>query len=119
MLDIIQTVTIFVLIGILSFNMTYKNKIDTGERKRFAGLFVSGIVLVFLIAVVILNRFNYSPLFLIPAGLVCALLIFLLRNKIFLFSDKCDTCGIKLPLNRILYFDSNKCEHCNTKEDQK
>lgn len=119
MLDYLQTAVIVLLIGILSFNMTYKNKIHIGEQKRFASLFLSGIILVFLIAVIIINRFNYSPFYLIPAGITCILLTYLLRNRIFIFSNRCKSCQSPLPFERILYYDSNKCEECDTKEEEK
>jgi len=111
----LETPVLVLLVGVMGFNLSQRQHIEHGEQKRFASLYLAGILLLFHIFLILIQHFFSSPLgdwLLIPSILLTAGLAFLFRHRIFLFRRTCESCGSQLPLSAVLYYDDNLCGSC-------
>lgn len=102
---------------ILITNITQRKHIAHGERKRLATLWIAGLLLFFQVELVVIQHYKLNDYFIIPAFMIFAAAVYLLRRKILVFRLKCESCGTKLDYKRILYWDNNKCEVCDPPEE--
>ena len=105
------------MVGILIFNMTQRGHLAHGEKKRFASLYFAGIVLGLYVCTIVIARFSLSDYLLLPTFALFAFITYGYRGRLFPFRRHCATCSKPLPLKRMLYFDSNKCESCDPPEE--
>jgi len=113
----LQPITGYILIGILIFNMTQRSHLSHGEKKRFASLYFAGIILGLFVCMIVIARFRLPDYWLLPTFALFSFLIYRFRGRLFPFRRYCAYCSKPLPLKRILYFDSNKCESCDPTEE--
>jgi 8-oxo-dGTP diphosphatase len=110
---ILQKVAVVLLLAVLVFNLTQRKHLARGEGKRFASLFVAGFLLAFYGVTFLYQRFGIPPIFLAPFAAIEVGVAFLLRDRIFVFRARCAACGVRLPIERILYVDAALCEECS------
>lgn len=112
-LAIAQKAAAAALLVVLLFNLTQRKHLAHGELKRYASLYYAGFLLIFGAVTVIFQRTGAPPILLIPAAALEIGVLALFRRQLFLFRLRCATCGARLPLERVLYYDSNRCPTCD------
>ncbi len=112
MIILLERITVFLLGGILLFNMTQRRHLEDGEKKRFASLFTAVIILVFYLGILAIKGNKLPPSFIYPVFAVCFLILLILRRRIFIFRRKCRECDSKYSIKQILYEDKPDCGKC-------
>lgn len=121
LLQSFEAPALYLLIAVMIFNMSQRSHIEHGEGKRFASLYVAGLLLMLHLAMLMIGRYfpaGGGEWILIPTGAVILAGLFLLRKKIFRFRRTCASCGTKLPMKTILYYDDNLCDSCRAQTDR-
>jgi len=111
----LQTPLIFITAAILIFNMTQRRHIEHGQKKRFASLFLAGIVLLMYLFAALIDRLFLNDYLLIPAAVILISAIIIKRNFFFPYKFRCTSCGKKLSIKKILYYDEPVCTGCSEK----
>jgi hypothetical protein len=102
----------WVVVGILTLTMVQRRYMDVGIGKRFATLQLGGLVAILWAATLVFDHFSARDVLLLP---VCALLMLIAvvrRKSIFPYRLRCASCGMPLPLKRILFHDEPRCAGC-------
>ena len=107
----------WLFLAALFLNLFQRKHMKTGEKKRFATLFIALAFFAFFVGSGALVQFGLSDLFLIPLIGLIALVIWRFRDRIFPFTFKCVNCGARLDSKRMLFHDNNLCENCDTPEE--
>jgi 8-oxo-dGTP diphosphatase len=115
-LTIIRTLFTFLLLAVLVLNMTQRKHLSHGEGKRFATLKIAGVLFIVYAGFWVMERTNLPDLLAVPVVLIAAIVAFVFRRELFPFRTRCVACGTRLPLSRIVYFDSNRCRECDPEE---
>ena len=115
-MKIVQYILSALLIGVIIINLTQRNRLSHGERKRFATLYLAGLTLILYLTVLLINRFRATPLLLLVSAAAVAVVI-LWQKKHFPYTLRCISCRGRLTLKRLLYYDSNVCETCDASEE--
>ena len=113
----LETPVLVLLIAVMMFNLSQRSHMGHGERKRFATLYIAGILLFLDVELLLIRNLYYASTanwILLPALLIAGMFLILFRKKIFIFSRFCRACGNKLDLQTSLYFDDNLCASCRT-----
>ena len=100
------------MVGILIFNLTQRNHLEHGETKRYASLYAAGPFFIIYVSTLLMERYELGAWFLIPAAAVALFYVYRLRAKIFIFKTRCSSCGSRLSLKRVLYYDDGLCASC-------
>jgi len=108
----IRYISLGFLVAVLIFNLTQRAHLEHGENKRYASLYAAGPFFIVYVASFLVERYGFETWFFIPAGAAAVLYVYRLRKKIFIFKIRCTSCGIRLSLKRILYYDDPLCETC-------
>ena len=115
--DKLQTPLIFITAGFLVFNMTQRSHVNHGQKKRFASLYLGGIVLLMYLFAALIDRFFLSDLFLLPAAGILIAAVVIKRHLFFPHKIHCTSCGERLSIKKILYYDSPICTTCTEKQE--
>ena len=108
--------SLYLLMAVLILNMFQRRYQKQTQKKRFATLYIGTLILALMVGSVLIRTFN------LPDILIVALLVILVgvgyryRKQVFPFRLTCVRCGQRLSGKRIIYFDSNTCEHCEPNE---
>ncbi len=116
-IEMIQKPLAALLILVLLFTMSQKRYMRRGTRKREASLFVAAAVLVLYAVTFFILRFNL-PQLVFPAVIAAEIVFFVLFRNRLPYRRHCTVCGKKLPIGRILYYDSNQCPECDPDEQK-
>jgi len=116
MINILETITAFLLAGVLIFNMSQRRYLAGGEKKRFASLYLAGVLLAVYLGFLALKQQALPASFIYPVLAAGLLLLLALRKKIFIFRTACRDCGLRYPLKEILYADAPVCPRCSVLE---
>lgn len=117
--DKLQTPLLFITAGLLVFNMTQRNHIIHGQKKRFASLYLAGLILLMYLFAALIDRFFLNDLFLIPAVGILLTAAVVKRHLFFPHKIRCISCGKRLPIKKILYYDVPICANCSTDSEMK
>ena len=109
----IQQILAFAVIAVFIFNLTQRKYQKAGAHKRFASLYIAIMLTILYGATFIITEYNAEQWVLIPAAAGAVFLGFWKKDKIFIFSRNCTSCGKPMQLTRTLYFDSNRCQSCD------
>ncbi len=109
----VQKVVVGLLLVVLVFNLTQRTHLSHGERKRYATLYAAGLLLLFWAITLVFARASLPPLLLAVAAALEIVAFFAFRRQILIFAFRCASCRARLPLDRILYYDSNRCPSCD------
>ena len=101
------------LVLLLIFNMTQRGHLEHGEKKRYASLYAAGPFFIIYVATILMERYELGTWFLAPAAGVALFFLYRLRKKIFIFKARCPSCGTRLPVKQVLYYDDSRCEECS------
>lgn len=102
----------YLMISIMVLNLFQRKHAATGEKKRFATLWLAGTLLVLQVGIGLMVNFKQPDWLLLPLFLIWGLSLYLLRGKIFLFRSKCVSCGARLDSKEWLGRDDNLCARC-------
>lgn len=117
-LEVIQTVLIWLLMAVLVFNLSQRKHRAYGERKRVATLFIAGGVMVLYGAAITINRFALPHWLFLPVT-AAVIAVFIWKKDLLPYKTHCVSCGEKLSFQRFLYYDSNLCENCDDQEQKR
>ncbi len=106
----------WLFVAILAVNLFQRKYLAVGERKRFATLYMSMVVLAVMAFSALLLQFSLPDWLFLPFIALLAGTVWVFRAKIFPFRRRCARCSVKLPFDRILYYDNNLCAECDAKE---
>jgi hypothetical protein len=110
--EILIAVLPWMVVAMLTLNMSQRWFMHVGVGKRFATLQLAGLVAALWGAALFFGRFGVSDLFLVPVlGLLAAVAV-VRRRSIFPHRLRCASCGARLPIKRILYHDDARCASC-------
>ena len=107
----------WVLIAVLAFNMSQRRSSGRGDGKRYATLWVAGLLGASWVATIVFKRFGVPDGALLGVAAVLALVAWMRRHAILVFRVRCAVCGKRLPLVRILYHDDPRCAGCAGSEE--
>ena len=109
---ILASVLPYPLIALLAFNMVQRRFLAVGEGKRFATLYLAGLLVMLFGAAYTFAYFGVPDAFLtLPAAIIC-LVAWRFRARIWPFRLRCSECGAPLAARRILFYDDRRCETC-------
>lgn len=114
-IDYIRIPLLFLMVGVMVFNLTQRSHIEHGEKKRFATLFAAAVLLLLYVQLLLLQKHYSPPLanwLVLPAVGITLLAGYKLRRRIFIFKKQCTACKATLPLKTTLYHDDNLCDNC-------
>jgi 8-oxo-dGTP diphosphatase len=111
--DKLQTPLIFITAGLLVFNMTQRRHIKHGQKKRFASLYLAGVILLMYLFAALIERFFLNDYFLLPAAGILITAVILKRKVFFPHQLHCASCGKRLSIKQILYYDDPLCINCS------
>ena len=112
--EALKTPVLVLLVITLLFNLSQRWYLIHGEKKRFASLGIAGVILLVYASILTISRFSLSDALLLVPAAAAAILLYVLRNRLFLFSFHCPRCGKPLQVKKTLYFDSPLCDRCDT-----
>jgi len=112
-IPVVQKVVVGLLLVVLVFNLTQRKHLSHGERKRYASLYAAGLLLLFWAITLVFARASAPAILLVPTAALDVVALFAFRRQILIFAPRCASCGTRLPLERILYYDSNRCPSCD------
>lgn len=110
---VIQKAAVVLLLAVLLFNLSQRKHLAHGEAKRYSSLYLGGLLLGFYAATILFDKLHVPGAFLAVVFAVEGWLFYLFRRQILVVRVRCVECGARLPLERVLYWDSNKCELCD------
>jgi len=105
----------YLMLAILIFNLTQRKHQARAEKKRFASLYLAGGVLILMAGGIVVVQLNLENIFYLLPVLIVSLYLYLLRDKIFIFSLRCADCGARYSWQQILYRDKPSCR-CKPRE---
>lgn len=106
----------WLFVAILAVNLFQRKYLAVGERKRFATLYMSMVVLAVMAFSALLLQFSLPDWLFLPFIALLAGAVWVFRAKIFPFRLRCVRCAGRLQGDRILYYDNNLCAECDAKE---
>jgi multisubunit Na+/H+ antiporter MnhG subunit len=113
----LQKYLFYLLLAVLALNLLQRRYQKYSEKKRFATLYLSMLVLAWMISIIIMVFFRLPDLLLIPFTAAPAAVGIVFRRRVFPFRLRCAQCRQPLSSKRLLFFDSNACERCDPHED--
>jgi 8-oxo-dGTP diphosphatase len=103
----------YLLLAVLALNLFQRRYQKASLKKRFATLYLSMLVLAWMVLVIVVVAFRWPDWLLIPFTLALAGIGVVFRRHTFPFRLRCARCGQALEAKRILFYDSNACERCD------
>jgi len=116
LLEKITNEMLWVIIAILALNLFQRKHQQRSQKKRVATITIASLVLLLNILFVVILQFKLPQWLAFPALLVPIAVGYLLRKRIAIFKRKCASCGTKLDMNSMLYFDDNLCPECHKEQ---
>jgi multisubunit Na+/H+ antiporter MnhG subunit len=113
----LQKYLFYLLLAVLALNLFQRRYQKYSAKKRFATLYLSMLVLAWMILIIIMVFFHLPDLLLIPFTAALAAVGIVFRRQVFPFRLRCVQCRQPLSSKRMLFFDSNACERCDPHED--
>jgi 8-oxo-dGTP diphosphatase len=99
------------------YHLSFRGRAEKGEKKRFASLMLVVILLGTWAVTAVVSRLSARDVLLLPAFLAAAAVLYRLRKPLLPYRLSCARCGAPLPLNVILFRDSNECGACDGHAD--
>ncbi len=100
------------LIALLAFNMVQRRFLAVGEGKRFATLYLAGLLVLLFGAAHTFAHFRVADVFLALPAAIIGLVAWRVRARIWPFRLRCPGCNARLPARRVLFYDDHRCETC-------
>ena len=100
------------VVALFVVNLVQRRHMAAGLRKRYATLYLGGLLLAFWGSTFMILRFGLVDLMLLPAAGLCLAVLLLLRDSMLPFRLRCAVCGRRLGWREALYNDANMCAVC-------
>jgi len=107
-----------VILGLLIFNLIHKKFQAGWGKKRFASFYFAIVVIILFGISLLIMRFKLSDILILPVLLGTGIILYLKKQIFFPYKFKCLNCKAKLPMQRIVFRDSNLCIKCENEEDK-
>jgi uncharacterized membrane protein len=107
---------LYLLLAVLVLNMLQRRYQQYVQKKRFATLYIGILILVLMVGTILIVYFNLPDILFIPLLALLILVGYRYRKQVFPFRLNCQSCGQRLSGKRILFFDSNTCEKCDSQQ---
>ena len=111
-IDFVSKYFYYIFLGLILLTVLQRRYRGTGDKKRFAVLIASILFFIMYIGAMGIKSKNLDQSWLLLPLAVCLSLVYVLRNRLFIFKTTCIKCGKKLSGTDILYIDSNLCSEC-------
>ncbi len=108
----------YLMISVMLLNLFQRKQIKNGEKKRFATLWLAAALLLLQIELGLLISQNQPDWMLLPAFALFGGMLYLVRNRIFIFRRKCVNCGENLGTKEFIGRDDNLCAACAPSENE-
>jgi len=95
------------------YHLAQRRYAEVGDRKRMASLLLTVALLVLWVCIYIFSRYAIDDVFLIPVVSLAVALVAWQRARFLPYRFSCAQCGVSLPLQRVLFIDSNLCASCD------
>ena len=102
----------WIVVAMLTLNLSQRRHLEHGERKRFATLYLSILVLVVFASSHLILLYGLPAATLGVVALLILAVAGVFREQVLPFRLWCTSCGAKLSPKRVLYYDSNRCRNC-------
>ena len=110
--DFISKYFYYLFLALILVTVMQRKYRGVGDQKRFAVLMVSILVFIMYIGALGVKSKNLDKSWLLLPFFVDLSLVYVLRNRLFIFKTSCLKCGKKLTGTDMLYIDSNLCADC-------
>lgn len=107
---------LYLLMAVLVLNMFQRRHQKHSQKKRFATLYIGILILALMVGSVLILYLNLPDIILIALLAVLIAVGYRFRKQVFPFRLNCVRCGQRLTGKRIIFFDSNTCEHCDQQD---
>jgi hypothetical protein len=104
------------IVALWGLHMFQRRHAAVVGRKRYATLFLTAVLIVIWIVAWMFVRAAVRDIFLIPVGALAIAVVAWQHRVFFPFRLTCDSCGTRLSVRRVLFFESNTCEACEKRE---
>ncbi len=101
------------LLAIWAYHLMQRRYAEVVGKKRLATMLITALILGFWAVSYFFLRFRVDDLYLIPVFLLVSALAVWQRKLFFPYRLTCAVCRARLPLKKILFFDSNACDACD------
>jgi hypothetical protein len=101
------------MVGLWVFHLSQRRFKDAAVHKRVATLGLTAVVIGAWVAAWAFVRYSIGDAWLLAVAAAAAALITWQRRLLLPYRAHCVQCGARLGLNRMLSWDSNKCEACD------
>ncbi len=112
MIDFVAKYFYYIFLGLIILTVIQRKYKGLSENKRMATLIASILFFIMYIGALGIKSKNLDQVWILLPLAVDLSLIYVLRNRLFIFKMNCQKCGKKLSSTDILYIDSNLCSDC-------
>ena len=116
MLEIVHAIAEYapwMVVALLTLNLSQRRHLEHGERKRFATLYLSVLVLVLFASSHLILLYGLPTATLGVVVLLIVGIAGVFHEQVLPFRFRCGSCGTNLTPKRVLYYDSNQCRDCD------
>jgi hypothetical protein len=109
---VLLPVLLVLIAAIWIYHLAQRRFAAEGERKRFATLIQTFVLIGLWVCCYVMRRLAIDDLLLLPLFSAAAATILWKKGSFFPYRSTCAQCGKCLSLQRILFYDSNMCDTC-------
>jgi 8-oxo-dGTP diphosphatase len=102
----------WVVMAFLVVNLMQRKHTATAGKKRAATLIMASIALLLNLFFALILTYGLPAWTIAAAAAAMAIVVYLLRSRLFIFRLKCVSCGKTLSFNDVIYHDDNLCSDC-------
>lgn len=110
----------YVFLAFIFFTFLMRSKRGVSHAKRKGMLYLSAAVFLLYIYALALAAYTIQDLYLILYFVIIIPIFVIFRKHLFPFTKiRCEKCGKLLSFDQIIYYDSKKCETCDSLKTEK
>ena len=104
------------LVALWGYHLFLRRRQSAIERRRRASLYLALVNIGLWMASYLFLRFSIPDIYLIPLGFLAAVIVYWRKEEFLPWRARCVKCGSSLPMQRILFDDSEECEACESRQ---
>jgi hypothetical protein len=115
---LLQRILLVPMVGLWAFHLSQRRFKAAAERKRIATLSLTVVVIGGWVASWFFATKGIDDVYLVAVAALAAAIVVWQRRLMLPWRLRCVQCGVRLPLSRVLNYDSNTCEACESRAKQ-